>query len=179
MSITFSPEFRVSDITGWNVTHYADGGIRVVSGPHADYDEAELALLEHDARCRDGDGGACDGMIGEVPASEMTGAPKVNVANDNAILLLRAMGFLTDESTAEDLWTGPCSCPAEDFLGRALTADALSPADEGVPVCDATQPGGPRWTEWGRRPGYLHACLAELRGLAEFCRVRGRLVTWG
>lgn len=181
MSITFTAEYRDGDITGWNITHYlCESGDVVVSGPYRDYGVARAARDMHDESCRDE--ACCGAGLEDVPSREMAGAPEVNMANDNAMLVMQALGLLTGESPEQDwddMWGGASECPAEDLLGRALMALAVSPSDEGAPAYDDSRPAGPRWINCGRRPGYLQEKLEDLRGLAEFCRARGRLVTWG
>jgi hypothetical protein len=85
----------------------------------------------------------------------------VDMSDSNAGRVLDALGYGTG---AMDHFDG-----AEPFLGRVLIALGLEPADEGVPA----HQDGPRWTEGGRRPGYLQERLEDLRALAERGRALG------
>lgn len=196
MSITFTAEIRENDTLGYNVAHYlanAEGDV-FLSGPYQDYGTACQVAREHDALSDDGDcrDGCCGASVDDIPVPEMEGAPEVNASNDNAVTVLQSLGFITGESREkdwDDMWNGPSSCEAGDFLGRVLLALAVSPADAGVPAHEASArdmrgvgalfPEGMRVINCGREPGYLQMRLEQLRELAEFCQARGRLVTWG
>lgn len=93
----------------------------------------------------------------------------VNMANANAAFVLDSLGLPTDDLSG--------GLPADDFLGRVLMALAVAPQDEGVPAYDDTRPGGPQWTECGRREGYLQDQLEALRELTEQCPP-GAEVAW-
>lgn len=177
MTVTFAPAETESDLLGWNVTHFIDGDVDVVSGPYEDYHDAELALLEHNVRCSIEDCVYYGGSIGAELAGEMAQAPSLDVSNANAVLVLRALGLLPNGS-AEQEWDLSGVCSAEDFLGRVLLASVLSPADEGVPAFDNSADGSARFIESGRRVGYLEDRLSSLRELAEFCCTYDREVTW-
>lgn len=181
MSVTFEPAHTESDQVGWNVTHYVDNGdewvCEVVSGPYESYRLAEQALLEHNVRCELTDCAAYGGGTEMVLAAEMADAPSINLSNANAAFVLETLGLLAHYENGDVDLSGECS--GEDFLGRVLVADALSPVDEGVPAYDASVADSGRFIECGRRPSYLQSRLDSLREVAEFCRTYGREVTWG
>lgn len=94
--------------------------------------------------------------------------PQVNVSNTNAVLLLGLLGLPADPDG---------ECPAEDFLGRVLVAQALQDT-----VCD-DQRGTLSHTEgrvtWvGRRPGYIAERLADLHTLATWAVQHSGQVVW-
>ncbi|MFJ1742445.1 hypothetical protein ACIOG4_27700 [Streptomyces microflavus] len=92
--------------------------------------------------------------------------PAVDTHNGTARLLLPLLGL----SGHDDL--SPGSLPAGDFLGRVLTALALSLPDPGA----AGRPG--RFATGSRPPGHLRRRLLDLHDLAQWCELNGRPVTW-
>ena len=101
---------------------------------------------------------------------EVEPAPYVNVSNMNAVALFDVLGWMVG-SSFEDRCCGLMS--SFDFMGRVLTADALSLVDAGVP---ATQDG--IMVECGRAEGYVNARLVELREVAEYALANGFNVAW-
>lgn len=98
-------------------------------------------------------------------------APTVHMNFSNAALICDVLGISRD---AED---GGEMSP-KDFLGRILLAQALSPADAGVPARSAT--AGGRFTNGGRPEGYVQSRLSNLRELAEWAIAHDRrTVRWG
>lgn len=105
-----------------------------------------------------------------VDADHAAPPPSLNASNANAAELLSALGVPGE----------PCgSLPADDFLGRVLTALAVAPSDPGRPVTVVDTPGTARHYDMGRRPGYLQDKLTDLRAVAEWARDHGREVVWG
>ena len=98
----------------------------------------------------------------------------INLSNANAAHVLDALGF-GDDVRAGDLCG---TVDGEDFLGRVLMADAVSPEDEGVPSHEIARAGNAQWIEGGRPPGYLQDRLAQLRDLAQAATEGGYQVTW-
>ncbi|MFI0742443.1 hypothetical protein ACH4PU_30855 [Streptomyces sp. NPDC021100] len=84
--------------------------------------------------------------------------PDVNVHEENARHLLALLG----------LPAGGWQSPAGAFLGRVLTALALTPGTAGTPGA----PGS------ACERGHLSRRLLELHDLAQWCARRGRAVTW-
>ena len=120
----------------------------------------ELPGCEYPGRCR-------PMVIGL--DSLLEDAPEVNPSNANARRVLETLGLYSDN---DDELSGSCS--AEDFLGRVLLAQAITPADPGIP---AVQDGNN--IDCGRAAGYLQDTLAALRELADWCIANDRKVTWG
>lgn len=116
------------------------------------------------------------------------GAPGVNVTNDHAARLLDLLGLPFGDGTGQ--------CPANDFAGRVLLAqalldaatadeygtpdtaiDAYARADDDYAAISAPARTG-RWVECGTAPGYLAARLADLAELADQARARKTPVRW-
>lgn len=96
--------------------------------------------------------------------------PELNVSNDNARLLLEALGY-----DPEDLYG---TVDATDLLGRVLIADGLSPEDPGRPTVTERGTGGATIVSCGRKVGYLQDRLGQLRELASWAAERNLPVTW-
>jgi hypothetical protein len=107
--------------------------------------------------------------------------PEVNVSNRNAADILEALGLPFED--------GSGSLPADQFLGRVLTALAVAPQDPGVPMHELV-PGestifgpvsefGARFIDCGRREGYLQERLLQLEEVATHSMLEGREVSWG
>jgi hypothetical protein len=108
-------------------------------------------------------------------------APVVEATMVHAVAVLGALGYpVPDNNPADAFACGDLSgvADAAEFAGRVAVALALAPADAGMPAYEDTRPGGPRWHECGRRPGYLQEKLTELAELARWCAERGRRVQW-
>lgn len=123
-------------------------------------------------------------------ANDSLVGPPVDFNTARAVEVLAALGFVP--APGEDIWSilGG-EVPAQDFLGRVLVAQCLSPVDEGCegriltsaevaadPVLSLLT--GTRTTvEVGhRREGYLQERLEELRELAETALREGFDVGW-
>jgi hypothetical protein len=88
----------------------------------------------------------------------------LNVNDGNAAVLLDALGLDGELDGA---------LPAAEFLGRVLVGLGLAPVDEGRPAVTDS-----RWTDCGRRPGYVQDRLAELRTIAQRAADEGWEVSW-
>ncbi len=110
-----------------------------------------------------------DGFL-TIWALEEQESPSVNVSERNAVLLLQALGY------REPFECSPLAGAAtvEEFRGRVLTALALARADDGAPWRETS----PRFTDCGRRPGYLQDRLEELHELADWCIQHHREIQW-
>ncbi|WP_431983809.1 hypothetical protein [Streptomyces qinglanensis] len=98
-------------------------------------------------------------------------APEVNTHNGTARLLLPLLELsVTDEDGQGDPYG---TLPAPDFLGRVLTALALTPPDPGA------RGRAGRFSTGGRAPGHLQRRLHDLHHLAQWCQQHDRPVTWG
>ena len=96
-------------------------------------------------------------------------APTVHMNVGNAALLCDVLGIASDDEDGGEM-------TPTDFLGRVLVAQALSPADAGVPMY--TESGDGRFINCGRPEGYLQDRLADLRELAEWAIAHGRGTVW-
>lgn len=98
-----------------------------------------------------------------------TGGPQVNMANGNAAQVFDLLGVDFDGDCGET--------SAQDFLGRVLIALALvdTTADDtdGTPSATNT-----RWTDCGRRPGYLAEKLGVLWEVATWAVEHNTAVRW-
>lgn len=147
MSVTFTAE--MSPITAWAFTcAHPEEDNGVTGHRFGSYQEAEAFLLEeqamhggtgHLATCGD-EYCAYSGMFFHTIESDP--APEVNVSIFNAVHILNLLGI---PATIDDELVG--SMDPTDFLGRILMAEAINPADAGVP---ATLGGEQRLI---RRPG--------------------------
>lgn len=96
-----------------------------------------------------------------------SGPAAVDMKLRDGLDMLTALGFSADPAAVHG------EVQPADLLGRLLLADALTPADEGVPT---TEDG--RWTTGGRSEGWTQRKLAELRTLAELAQTQGVPVGW-
>lgn len=120
---------------------------------------------------------ACE-AVGEVP--------ETNLANGNAIDVLDVLGVNfryepTPEEAENDFFgiAGVELCgtlDAEDFMGRVLTALAISPESAEIPS-HATM-GAPNIIRGHREEGYVQNRLRELHEIAQFAIDHDRQVTW-
>ena len=98
---------------------------------------------------------------------------EANFSNLNASGLLDLLGVQVGEAF-EERCCGSMS--AEDFLGRVLMAQAIMPADEGMPAYKMTEDedvSGPSIWFAGRSAGYFDERLAQVRELAEEVKALG------
>lgn len=119
---------------------------------------------------------------------------EITLSNSNAQSLFDLLGLRIDPDGDGD-WAGSIS--ADDLLGRALIAQAINPADEGMPAHKLTgadysgQSGmlggllaglaqaegegvsGPSVWSAGRSAGYFDERLAQVRELAEEVKALG------
>jgi len=93
-----------------------------------------------------------------------------NLSNANAARVLELLGLRGD---TQDELVGSDS--AESFEGRVLLAQALTPADEGIPAHEIAGPGA-RWIECGRPVGYLQQRFEQLLDFAQ--AHRGETIHW-
>lgn len=119
---------------------------------------------------------------------------EITLSNSNAQSLFDLLGLRIDPEVEGD-WAGSIS--ADDLLGRALIAQAINPADEGMPaykltgadysgqsgmlggllagLAQAEAEGRPSPSIWsaGRSAGYFDERLAQVRELAEEVKALG------
>ena len=96
---------------------------------------------------------------------------EVNLSNLNASGLLDLLGVQVGEDFSERCCG---SMSADDLLGRVLIAQAINPADEGLPVYKMTgAEAGPSIWFGGRSAGYFDERLAQVRELAEEVKALG------
>lgn len=154
----------------------------------AAYDDAVVGLADHHRYCTDPDCGEHAYRPFVVVHYSTDTEPSLTVSNRHAMLLLRALGLVT-ELGADDVHEPAPAAPrpeqdtplvgdlaAEQMLGRVELALALAPADAGVPVRDLNTAG--TVVDCGRRAGYLQDRLRVLREVAVFARERARDVVW-
>lgn len=103
------------------------------------------------------------------PTTAHHDAPQVNMANGNAAALFDLLGLDFDGDWGETT--------AADMIGRALLAAGL------LNVATDDERGRPgitdsRWTEGGRRPGYLAEKLGQVYRVAEWAQTHGAGVCW-
>lgn len=170
MSVTFFPE--MAPVVG----HRLDDMLGGRSGLYSTYEEARLALAQLHAAgevlpgCEHPDDARMYGATIRVVTADDGDAPSINMSNDNAVGVLALLGIDTSDELAGDL-------SADDFLGRVLLAQAVKPADPGVPATVVSD-GGMMALACGRRPGYQDERLAQLREIADWCRANDRAVCW-
>lgn len=176
MSVTFGTS--PSAVAGFAFTCCHDNGVTEHRyGSYSDAQEFLQAELDahgctgHLAVCGDE---WCAGSMLFIHPIQVDPAPELNVSSQNAIHLLGLLGIPFD---AEDGAIAG-SMPAEDFLGRVLMAQAVNPADAGVPARTLPSEGGATVINCGRREGYSEDRLAPLHELAEFAVSRGRTIQW-
>ena len=173
MSVTFSAP---GPIAGFAFTCGHDNGLTERRfGTYADavaFRQAELDAhgdTGHLTICGDEYCANCPMFI---VAVESDPSPSMNVSEANARHLAGLLGYGEDSESPGGCATG------EDFLGRILLAQAVNPADAGVPVTTTRASGGLTLIDCGRAPGYSEDRLAALRELADFAADRGRTIQW-
>ncbi|MDN5757917.1 MAG: hypothetical protein L0H59_05205 [Tomitella sp.] len=170
MSVTFSPE--MAPIVGYRLDDLLGGR----SGLYASYEQAERALVELNESgavlpgCEHPNDARMYGAMVRVVTADDGDDPSINMSNNNAVGVLALLGIDTSNELAGELG-------ADDFLGRVLVAQAVKPADPGVPATVVSD-GGMVAVACGRRPGYEDERLTQLREIAEWCRAKNRTVCW-
>jgi hypothetical protein len=175
MSVTF--DTTPSAVAGFAFTCGHENGVTEHRyGNYSDAAEFLQAELDehgntgHLAVCGDED---CQWRRMMVHPIEVDPSPYVNVTTTNAFHLLGLLGI-----TVEDGEHPMGSMSAADFLGRVLVAQAVSPADAGVPPVTTTYESGTTVINCGRREGYSEDRLEQLHELAEFAVDRKRAIQW-
>lgn len=112
--------------------------------------------------------GWCEDAATTTAAEAIGTMPSVNISNVNAVTVLDTLGVNID---GEELCGG---LPAEDFLGRVLTALAIAPESPEIPSYAVS----PNVIACGRPAGYLQDRLRGLHEVAEFALAHDRDVTW-
>jgi hypothetical protein len=184
MSVTFQPDIRPR----WRV------GCAFATDVFEDYAAAEAAAAAHGPDCAARDAWLaahdsadhdtwvaaldtfeaahperwspwwCEGSWGPTPVYP-DGFPTVNLANDNATLILELLGLAADDRCG--------SLPADDFAGRVLVARGLNPTDPGRPPVEHTGAAGAVVVDCGRRVGYVDEVLDRLRTVADHASRHG------
>jgi hypothetical protein len=170
MSTTFYAE--MSPIIGHRVHCNCEDVAGETYGDYQDAGDRLVALREKQERldgCTDED---CLYYGPYIQALEESPSPEINVTSVNARALLDVLGITREE--CPDLVGGEAP---DAFLGRVLMAQAVNPADAGVPAAEVPGPGA-RFIDCGRDEGYIDERLGQLRTLAEFCVAEGREVVW-
>lgn len=177
MSITF--DTSLSPIAGFSFTCGHENGL--TEHRFGSYEESRTFLqAEYDTHGYTGGLAVCGddycayGLM-SIQAIESDPAPDLNVSNTNAMHLLGLLGLPAEPDECGSLGG---STTAEDFLGRVLLAQAVSPSDAGVPVTATVGQSGAVLIDMGRRVGYADDRLTSLRTLADFAVDRGRTVQW-
>lgn len=96
---------------------------------------------------------------------------KVNMANDNARVVMTALGLDTDE-----LWGNE---DASTFRERVLIAMATYAGGDEQPACTEITEGGAIWHYGGRSADYVPEKLVGLLKVAEEAQTLGLQVCWG
>ncbi|MDN5894442.1 MAG: hypothetical protein L0H93_10495 [Nocardioides sp.] len=191
MSVSFYAAQHDSDIAGWSIKCAC---LTVATGIIAETSSGTEAMLPtRTPICGDQLCATESGWVTPVLTLE---SPVVNLSNTNARFVLDNLGL----GAVEELFGG---LPAEQFLGRVLTALAVAPTDEGVPAHDTdgvlveepmealleaivaaptnaapVPDAAARWIECGRRPGYLQDVVERLHEVAQWAIDHGRDVLW-
>ena len=170
MSVTFSidsnptGEFTLSPACAQEVPDPFEGQV------FASYDEAVAVIVEHKTSCEDCAAYGCYTQCVLDVSSDFD----VNLSQTNAAMIIKRLGLDRDEH--DDL----VGClPAEDLLGRVLTALALVGDDAGVPATTSVGARGAISIDCGLAPGYLTSTLTRLHALVVEAARLGRHITWG
>jgi hypothetical protein len=154
VSVTFSTSPQ-SKIIGAKIKCWEFVDLQISTVPETVEEDAKIHNLEC-SECRTY-GGALIEYDHEVN--------DLNISNGNAHYLLENLGL------AESLYG---NLKAEDFLARALIADALLPLDPGTPTI---QEGNIVYG--GREPMYLQNKIARLIELCNWASAHKAEITWG
>ncbi len=193
MSVTFSPS--MATVTGFRIGCSCKTNKSKVT--FGSYKDAEAFYVKHNLTqsasnfpsvlegCqyagKEGYCEECSPFIHVITEDDGQDVPEVNMSNTNAIKLLEMLGLLTgvEESPFGLLPVDACGAEeADDFLGRVLTAQALSTGDPGRPEETEVMEGGAMVIHCGTPEGYADQRLEQLREVAEWAKARGRMVTW-
>jgi hypothetical protein len=187
MSVSFFPEPGAP--TGFRVGCSCETNQGPVFGTYAD---AEAFYIKHDLLNTTipevlvgcwyiGQEGFCEMGQCFISAVYAEDAPKLNMANGNAIVVLEALGLL-GEVTDTAFGPVPDACgsmDAESFLGRVLAAEVMSVGDPGTETETFAEKGQATMVMCGRPEGYVDTKLATLRQIATWAQARGVRVVWG
>lgn len=193
MSVTFAPS--MAPVTGFRIGCSCPSNRSTVTfGTYADAEEfykawqlgrTEKVMGEMLIGCQyPADQGYCDTsspFIKAITEDDELEVPEVNMSNTNSIKLLELLGLLGEVSEGP---FGPvpvdaCGAEeAEEFLGRVLTAQALSVGDPGRPEEREVLDGGALVIHGGTPEGYADQRLQQLREIAQWAKDHGRMVTW-
>lgn len=173
MSVTFSAGFGPT--TGYTF----ECGVHDATSPHvfSTYEEADdFRIMEHAKHGGTGHLAACgDEFCAAMPVFvkvvEDHPSPEVNISSLNARHILGVLGFGDDADLSG-------SAQPADMLGRILMAEAINPADAGIPATSTTSSGGMVMVECGRVTGYTEGILSRLHEVVEFATAHGREVQW-
>lgn len=174
MSVTFSAEYRESDVVGFHITSVCG----CTGLAHSTYDEAEAAYRElpgsesgepHLPECSMD---PRDWAIyrPSIEAIEIHDRPEMNVSNTNARGLLELLGLDVEDMSGE--------VDAKGLVGRILMAQALASGDVGRPAISESSEGSPTMIDCGRSVGYYDSRLTELAEIARWSAEHDRLVVW-
>jgi hypothetical protein len=185
MSVTFFPAPGAP--TGFRVGCSCPDNQGPVFGTYADaeafYTKHDLPSAETLAGCEyAGREGYCEMDTPFIKAVYAEQAPKLNVANGNAIVLLEALGLLGE---VRDTAFGPMAMDAcgamdaEAFLGRVLCAEVMSVGDPGSESETLAEEGCATMVMVGRPEGYVDSKLSALREIALWAKAHDVAVVWG
>ena len=167
MSVTFTIEAIPTDT--WVAECYDPRTDTETEVARADSHEAILVQVEaHKALC----GGCRESGLFPRRLFDVEGS-EVNVSNDNAGMLLAALGIDFDPGDIHG------QMPGEQFLGCVLLALAADRDDSGVCSVMEQEPGRAAVTYWGLRPGWWGDRLGQLHELAREAARLARDVVWG
>lgn len=105
-------------------------------------------------------------------------SPEVGLSQGNGEEMLRTLGVAPAGYVDPMEFPYAGSMPADEFLGRVLTALALDPGDPGRPSSVERGAGGATLIDCGRAVGYRAEVLNRLHELAEWAREREFPVCW-
>lgn len=168
MSITFEPQ--PGDITGYHIAVWSDDALEFV--PESDqrfatFQDAELAYVA----------GGFDPMDAHIGIETVGGdEPKLNVANGNAVALLRELGVGEWNDTAFGAIPEFGTIDPDELLGRVLLLTAFDD-----PGTDTVVTGGDGYAtviDVGRSAGQMNRYADQLLHVAEAAKARGVLVQW-
>jgi len=172
MSVTFSPAFADSDITGFTAECWGDWDHPTIVVDAATYEAARVQVEAHKALCQE-----CD-THGLYPTA-VTGVPEVNMSNSNAVFILGLLGVSSEyELMGESHQELVGSMAAAVFAERVAFAGVVGGGDTGTTTVTYRDAGGPTIVECGRPAGYADERLAQLAEVAAWAAGHGREVVW-